>query len=110
MSLAFCHPFFEPGALIGRRLDHHLSNATTPNKSRHLQLDIEDLPDAFLVFADLPGIGEEDVKLEVHKGILSISAEKKVEKQAEGKDGKPVSPLAGTETGPHRRGRTASSS
>ena len=53
-------------------------------------VDVEENPTAYSVSADLLGLGEEDVKLEVQHGVLSISAEKKVETQTEGKDGHPT--------------------
>merc|ERR1712063_131779 len=72
-----------------RRLDNNTAETTriiSPN------IEFEEQPNAYSVSADLPGLGEEDVKLEVHHGVLSIAAEKKVEaEQIEGEDdGKPV--------------------
>ena len=86
MALSFYHPFFDHNSLFGT-IDRQLQNAV---RNTSLELDIEERPEAYLVSADLPGIGEEDVKVEIHQGILSIAAEKKVEKNTEGEDGKPV--------------------
>ena len=49
-------------------------------------IDFEELPDKFLVKADLPGLKKEDIKIECNQGRLSISAERKYE--TEKKDNK----------------------
>lgn len=89
MALTFYHPFFDKDSLLdfGGLLDRPLRSS---ERESSLDIDIEENSDAYSVSADLPGLGEEDVKLEVHQGVLSIAAEKKVETQTKGKDGQPI--------------------
>ena len=89
MALTFNHPFFDDSMLIGfgGLLDRPLRGSV---RNSSLDIDIEEHPNAYSVSADLPGLGKEDVKLEVRQGVLSIAAEKQVETQAEGKDGQPI--------------------
>ena len=87
MSIAF-YPLFQNDSLLSRCGAHKHLNNTKRNISPNIEF--EEQPTAYSVSADLPGLGEDDVKLELHQGVLSIAAEKKVEEQTEGEDGKPV--------------------
>ena len=71
---------------LGRPHSGHVRKMPQPN----LNLDVEESSEAYLVSADLPGLGEEDVKIEVHEGVLSIVAEKKIESLTNGADGEPM--------------------
>ena len=42
---------------------------------RGMKVDVRDEGDHFLLEADLPGVRKEDVKAEVHDGVLTLSAE-----------------------------------
>ena len=88
-SIAF-YPLFQNDSLLSSRSGAHrqLINNAARNISPNIEFD--EHSNAYVVSADLPGLGEEDVKLEVHHGVLSIAAEKKVETKTEGEDGKPV--------------------
>ena len=78
-------------SLFGRSGIHRpITTTWARNSSNVASVDIEEHPNAYTVSTDLPGLGEEGVKLEVQKGVLSIAAEKKVETQTEGEDGEPV--------------------
>ena len=44
-------------------------------------MDLVEAGDHFLVRADLPGLSEEDVKIEVEDGVLTISGERKLEQE-----------------------------
>lgn len=48
--------------------------------------DIEDNGDALVVSAELPGLGKEDIRIEVDKDSISISAERKDVKEEKEKD------------------------
>jgi len=93
MSLSFYYPIADDihkshrgcGASSLRQLANRLAR-----KSSHLDLDIVEHPSSYDISADLPGIGEEDVKLEVHNGLLSIAAEKNIEMQPENENGDSV--------------------
>jgi len=43
-------------------------------------VDIRETRDALLVQAELPGIDKKDVKVEVHDGVLTLSGERRYEK------------------------------
>lgn len=45
------------------------------------RVDIKDKKDAIEVKAELPGINEEDVEIEIADGVMTISGEKKAEKE-----------------------------
>jgi HSP20 family protein len=45
-------------------------------------MDLVETAEAFVLRADLPGLSEEDVKIEMEDGVLTISGERKVEHEA----------------------------
>ncbi len=47
------------------------------------RVDLVENENAYLIEADLPGIAKEDVKLNFHDGVLSISGERKAERKDE---------------------------
>lgn len=49
-------------------------------------VDIRETEDALLVQAELPGIDRKDVKVEVHEGVLTISGERRYEKDVKEKN------------------------
>ena len=49
-------------------------------------MDLVETEDHFVLRADLPGMGEEDVKIEFEDGTLTVSGERKAEHE-EGKEG-----------------------
>jgi HSP20 family molecular chaperone IbpA len=98
MALTFFHPFLERDMLLGcgAPIRRQLASPEYRSNSFDLDLDIEEHPAAYIVSTDLPGFGEEDVALEVHQGVISIVAEKKVDVQTEGKEGKPATVIRKT--------------
>jgi HSP20 family protein len=48
-------------------------------------VDIQETDKEFAVKADLPEVKKEDVKVELHDGVLSIEGERKQEKEEKGK-------------------------
>jgi len=48
-------------------------------------LDIEETEGEYVVKADLPDVGKDDVKVEVLDGMLSVSGERRQEKEEKGK-------------------------
>ena len=75
-------------------------------------MDLVETGDHFVLRADLPGLSEEDVNIEVEDRVLTVSGERKAE-HAESKDGYhrverafgSFSPLADAARGRRRRGR-----
>ncbi len=51
-------------------------------------VDIEEDKDKYIVKADIPGMKQEDIKVEIDDGVLKISGERKYEKKEEDKDKK----------------------
>ncbi|MBC86059.1 MAG: heat-shock protein [Bdellovibrionaceae bacterium] len=49
------------------------------------KLDIEEDKDHFLLHLDVPGMKEEDIRVEIEDNILSIAGERKRESRSEGK-------------------------
>ncbi len=49
-------------------------------------IDISEADDEFTVIADLPGLEEKDIKVEINNNILRISGEKKVDREEKSKN------------------------
>lgn len=58
----------------------------TGTKLSDFQIDVQDLGDAYLLEADLPGFEKQDIKLELHDHRLTIRAERRA--SSETKDAK----------------------
>ena len=69
---------------MNRQLSHLLDDSNTAvdmNGSRWApSVDIRETDEALVVQAELPGIDKKDVKLEVKDGVLTISGERRYEK------------------------------
>ncbi|MGD8607567.1 MAG: Hsp20/alpha crystallin family protein [Myxococcales bacterium] len=65
------------------RLSDHLFGArgATMKQPLRVAVDIREEADAFYVDAEVPGVAAEDVKVEVEKNVLTISGERKAEKE-----------------------------
>lgn len=50
------------------------------------KIDVKETNDAIEVTAELPGVDEKDVEVELNDGLLTIRGEKKIEKEEGGKD------------------------
>ena len=66
-------PTLEPFGNIRRDVD---SGRTEVQEVREPMVDVFEEEDHLLVLAELPGIGKEDVRLEVKDDVLTISAER----------------------------------
>ncbi|MDY0013341.1 MAG: Hsp20/alpha crystallin family protein [Rhodocyclaceae bacterium] len=60
------------------------ANAEAPS----IKVDVKEKPDAYEVHAELPGVKKEDIHVHIDGSVLSISAERKQEKEV--KDGERV--------------------
>lgn len=69
---------------MNRQLSHLLDDSNSAMSTEHGQwapsVDIRETDDALVVHAELPGIDKKDVKLEVKDGVLTISGERRYEK------------------------------
>lgn len=57
------------------------SRRTVTFESMSPNVDIEDLEDKVMMYADLPGMGEEDIKITVEENTLSISGKREIERK-----------------------------
>lgn len=53
-----------------------------------MKTDVKELDDSYEVDVDLPGFKKDEIHLELNNGYLTISTEKTLEKDSEGKKGK----------------------
>jgi len=69
---------------VNRQLSHLLDDISfskpTETEQWAPRVDIRETDDALLVQAELPGIDKKDIKLEVKDGVLTISGERRYEK------------------------------
>lgn len=73
-------------------LDTLFDHFFTPSRFEHEgffspKVDIKDNKEHYIIHAELPGVKKEDIHLELHNGVLTLSAEVKQEdtKEKEGK-------------------------
>ncbi len=58
--------------------------------------DILETKDAYIIRAELPGIEEKDINIEIENGILTLKGERKVESKTEEKDFRRIERMYGT--------------
>ena len=44
-------------------------------------MDIKENDDSYMILADLPGVAKDDIEVRLENGVLSISGEKRVDKE-----------------------------
>ncbi len=67
---------------LTRLLDSDAS-ATSERGSWLPAVDVRETKDALILHAELPGINKEDIHVEVHEGRLTLSGERKYEKEVD---------------------------
>ena len=86
-SIARRDPFdvFSPFFAIPRNLNEWLQG---PEQGRMIApaMDVTETDDALTVTAELPGLSKADVKITMEHGVLTLSGEKRVEKEEKKKD------------------------
>ncbi|KPK14986.1 MAG: hypothetical protein AMJ62_11100 [Myxococcales bacterium SG8_38] len=75
--LAHWDPFEE----MNRLHDHLFGGRRFTKQPFRIAVDIREEGDAFYVDAEVPGVSAEDIKVDVEKNVLTISGERKVEKE-----------------------------
>jgi len=76
---------WDPFEEMNRLHDHFFSGKGLSKQAFRVAVDIREEADAFYVDAEVPGLSAEDIKVDVEKNILTLSGERKVEKEeAEG--------------------------
>lgn len=84
--LAFWRDFFSPvfeADLLSPVHPAFFSGGTTTSMS----VDFREASDHYVIAADMPGLGEEDVQLEIGNHTLTITGEKETETKLEGQAG-----------------------
>lgn len=90
MAITRWNPFAEFEDLLDR-YNRSLRAGNTARNDREVisksdwtpAVDITETAQAFVIQVELPGIERENVKVNVHDGVLSITGERKVEKEQE---------------------------
>lgn len=88
----------DPTLRSDRDLDNFFSNVFMPMPQstmtaqpsrvpRHINLDVKETENQFLITADMPGCQKDDVSVDVDENIVTISAEKKSETKDESPEG-----------------------
>ena len=67
--------FFTDGPGVRRNLDRDT-----------FKLDVEDTPEAFKIYAEMPGVKKDEIGLELNDGILTISVKKEEKSEEEKKN------------------------
>ena len=72
---------WDPFEEMSRLQDHFFSGRGLSKQAFRVAVDIREENDAFYVDAEVPGLSAEDVKVDVEKNVLTLSGERKVEKE-----------------------------
>jgi HSP20 family protein len=72
--------------LFGTAFDSHTGSGPSARRAWVPAVDLVEDGDSYVLRADLPGVGEEDVKVEVEENVLRITGERSTEK-SESRDG-----------------------
>jgi len=72
----------DSGEMEPRTKDAVAQEGTRPGPVFRPEVDIVEGPAEYVVTADLPGVGPEDLRLELEEGVLSIDAEPSVRPEA----------------------------
>ena len=83
---------YQPWGLLGQIQDEmnkifeqrmHDDNSDVATSAWKPHVDIKELPTAFQVTADLPGVEPDKIKVSLNKGVLTIEGERTEEKRTE---------------------------
>ena len=72
---------WDPFEEMNRLHDHFFSGRGLAKQAFQVAVDIREEADAFYVDAEVPGLKAEDIKVDVEKNVLTLSGERKVEKE-----------------------------
>ncbi len=72
---------WDPFEEMNRLHDHFLSGRGLATQAFKVAVDIREEDDAFYVDAEVPGLRAEDVNVDVEKNVLTLSGERKIEKE-----------------------------
>ena len=77
LSRFFPEDFFRPATLWARPFDEELRGAWVP------AVDVEETDNSYLFSAELAGLGKDDVEITFEDNVLTLSGERKIEKDEE---------------------------
>lgn len=82
---------FDPSKSFDNMLDQFFNGGGLAQQSGFLNpaTDVKETDEAYTITSEMPGVEKDDVKVDLHDGMLTISAEKSEEKE-EKEDGKIV--------------------
>jgi HSP20 family protein len=66
---------------MNRLHDHFFSGRGLTKQAFQVAVDIREEDDAFYVDAEVPGLAADDIKVDVEKNVLTLSGERRVEKE-----------------------------
>jgi len=72
---------WDPFEEMNRLHDHYFGGRGLARQAFQVAVDIREEADAFYVDAEVPGLAAEDVKVDVENKVLTLSGERKVEKE-----------------------------
>jgi HSP20 family protein len=72
---------WDPFEEMNRLHDHFFSGRGLSKQAFQVAVDIREEEDAFYVDAEVPGLKAEDIKVDVEKNLLTLSGERRVEKE-----------------------------
>lgn len=72
---------WDPFEEMSRLHDHFFSGRGLARQGFQVAVDIREEDDAFYVDAEVPGLSAEDIKVDVEKNVLTLSGERKIEKE-----------------------------
>lgn len=72
---------WDPFEEMSRLQDHFFGGKGLSKQAFRIAIDIREEDDAYYVDAEVPGLSAEDVKVDVDKNVLTLSGERKVEKE-----------------------------
>lgn len=72
---------WDPFEEMNRLHDHFFSGRGLSKQAFQVAVDIREEDDAFYVDAEVPGLSAEDIKVDIEKNVLTLSGERKLEKE-----------------------------
>ena len=72
---------WDPFEEMNRLHDHFFSGRGLAKQAFQVAVDIREEDDAFYLDAEVPGMAADEIKVDIEKSVLTLSGERKVEKE-----------------------------
>ena len=95
-TLSIWNPIHEMDAIFHNRLASVLGGEGQSSVAWSPVVDIEETESHYVIRAELPGLSKDKVKVTVEDGVLTLSGERDLERQVEGKTFHRIERLHGT--------------